>query len=80
MRYYFDFTNGHGLVRDDEGQLLDSPSLVEQEVSRILTDVARDELPATFQGEVKVDVRDEMGAYIYSGSIVFEKHWVTRPS
>lgn len=76
MRYYFDLTNGHGLVRDNVGQVIDSQAGMELEVSRILTDVARDELPDTRHGEVKVDVRDDSGHPIYCGSISFEKRWI----
>lgn len=76
MRYYFDLTNGHGLVRDEVGQVIDDQAGLEREVSRILTDVARDELPATRKGEVKVDVRDDSGHPIYRGSISFEKRWI----
>lgn len=77
MRYYFDLTNGHGLVRDNDGQLIDDRTSVEREVSRILTDVARDELPDTPHGQVKVDVRDDMGQHVYTGTLSFEKRWVT---
>jgi hypothetical protein len=76
MRYFFDLTNGHGLVRDEVGQIIDDLSHVEQEVSRILTDVARDELPDVPLGQVRVDVRDEIGNVIYTGSISFQKRWV----
>ena len=76
MRYFFDLTNGHGLVSDNEGQLIEERSRIEQEVSRILTDVARDELPDIQHGEVRVDVRDETGSYVYTGRISFEKRWI----
>ena len=75
-RFYFDLHNGDGATRDDEGVDLASRDLVSSEVSRILTDVARDELPDRFPGVISVNVRDENGKAIYVGSLSFKSKWL----
>ncbi|MGF6178652.1 hypothetical protein ABIE33_006972 [Ensifer sp. 4252] len=44
-RYFFDLRNGDGQTLDEQGLELPSRDAVMQEVTRILVDVARDELP-----------------------------------
>lgn len=76
MRYFFHLINGHGRQEDKVGQELSDRSKVELEVSRILTDVARDELPHCHDGRILVEVRTEEGKQIYNGSIVFKTNWL----
>ena len=48
-----------------------------EEVSRILTDVAREELPEGPNGGISVSVRDEDGETILVGSLDFQTEWRT---
>lgn len=77
-RYFFDLSNGDGLTRDEMGMTLptDRDRLL-KEVSRILTDVAREELPEGPNGGISVSVRDEDGETILVGSLDFQTEWRT---
>lgn len=76
MRYYFHVLNGHGLQRDEEGQEFFDRKTLEHEVVRILTDIARDELPTTNTGTIRVEVQDIEGQPVYTGSVAFTKRWL----
>lgn len=77
-RYFFDLANGDGLTRDEMGVTLPMRhDLLLKEVSRILTDVAREELPGVSSGGIRVSVRDEMGETILVGSLDFQTRWNT---
>lgn len=75
MRYFFHLINGHGRQEDSVGQELAGKAQVEREVSRILTDVARDELPNFSEGRVVVDVRTADAKAVCNGKLVFETNW-----
>ena len=45
MRYYFDLHNGDGPMSDEHGVDLASREVVSKEITRILLDIARDEMP-----------------------------------
>jgi hypothetical protein len=75
-RYFFDLLNGDGLVRDEMGsELPESRDTLLREVSRILTDLAREELPDRERGEISVLVRDHSGRSVLSGSLGFRTEW-----
>ena len=74
-RYYFDLINGDGPVADEQGVELASREAITREVSRILADIARDELPEG-QGEVTINVRDETGNPILAGCLTFKTKWL----
>lgn len=76
-RYFFDLHNGSGIVPDEEGRALPTRESVEAEVGRILTDVARDELPDHALGVATVVVRDDSGGTICVGSLSFSKSWLS---
>ena len=78
MRYYFDVLNGNGLQQDETGQDFPDRSSLEQEVIRILTDIAREELPTNEAGMIHVEVRDDRAQAIYSGSIALTKRWLVK--
>ncbi|CAD7044623.1 hypothetical protein REJC140_03843 [Pseudorhizobium endolithicum] len=79
-RYFFDLTNGDGLTRDEMGSVFpESREPLLKEVSRILTDLARDELPGTDSGEITVTVRDERGCTVLVGSLDFQTRWRPTP-
>ncbi|WP_426130446.1 DUF6894 family protein [Pararhizobium sp. PWRC1-1] len=71
-RYFFDVHNGDGYVADEMGMLLTSTANIPQEVGRIMSDIARDELPYDeHRGIITVKVRDDNGRPISVGSLTF---------
>ena len=71
-RYFFDIHNGDGQMTDDVGMLLPSKADLPKEVARIMSDIARDELPYDeHRGIVTVKVRDGDGRSIPVGSLTF---------
>ncbi|CAN7691155.1 hypothetical protein LJR098_002345 [Rhizobium sp. LjRoot98] len=71
-RYFFDIHNGDGQVIDDVGMLISSKADLPREVARIMSDIARDELPYDeHRGIVTVKVRDGSGKSISVGSLTF---------
>lgn len=75
-RYFFDLINGDGLVRDEMGSVLpESRDTLLREVSRILTDLAREELADSEGGEISVHVRDDSGRSVLSGTVDFHTKW-----
>lgn len=70
-RYYFDVTNGNGLERDDDGQELQSLDQVRREAGRILSDIAKDEIPVSRNVSVKVAVRNVDGVKVHTGELSF---------
>ena len=75
-RYFFDLHNGEGPTRDEQGTELKSREDIPKEVTRILLDVARDELPATDRMTIAVTVRDERGEPVTVASLVFSNEWL----
>jgi len=75
-RYFFDLHNGDGPTVDDEGlELPDRPS-VRRQVARLLTDVARDELPTEDRAVISVKVRNGEGKVIAVTSLTFDTEWI----
>ena len=71
-RYFFDIYNGDGQMTDNVGMLISSKSDLPREVARIMSDIARDELPYDERrGIVTVTVRDGDGKSISVGSLTF---------
>ncbi|MDQ0321600.1 hypothetical protein QO002_003738 [Pararhizobium capsulatum DSM 1112] len=75
-RYFFELHNGDGMTRDHEGMELPSRDNILSEVSRIMLDIARDELPDRESGAVSVIVRDETGRAISIANLNFSSHWL----
>ncbi len=73
-RYYFDVTNGDGLERDDEGQELRSLDDVQREAGKILSDIAKDEIPVSRSVSIKVVVRTGDGATVHAGELSFSSN------
>ena len=78
-RYYFDLHNGAGPQRDDHGVELATLNAVTQEATRILLDIARDEVGDTGRLIVTVTVRDEEGNPISIASLTFSNEWLENP-
>ncbi|MCF6368565.1 DUF6894 family protein [Rhizobium halophilum] len=75
-RYFFDLVNGDGVIRDEMGsELPQSRDSLLREVSRILTDLAREELTDREHGGISVTVRDDCGRSVLSGSLDFRTNW-----
>lgn len=75
-RYFFDLVNGDGLVRDEMGsQMPENRDSLLREVSRILTDLAREELTDREHGAISVLVRDDHDRSVLSGTLDFRTKW-----
>lgn len=74
-RYFFDLFNGDGPVPDEHGQEVASREAISREVSRILADIAREELPGRRKGAISIEVRDESGRSVFTGSLSFQSRW-----
>lgn len=74
-RYFFDVHNGNGPSRDDHGIELPSDQRIMREMSRILLDIARDELPGQERGEISIFVRNEQEQEICSTHLSFQTEW-----
>jgi len=77
-RYFFDLFNGDGPVRDELGQEVASREDISREVSRILADITREELPGRATGSISIEVRDEKGQSVFTGSLSFQSRWHDR--
>jgi len=75
-RYYFDLHNGDGPTCDNEGMELSSRDSVTRQITRILVDVARDELPCEDRAVISVKVRDEAGKVVSVASLTFNNEWL----
>jgi hypothetical protein len=75
-RYYFDLHNGDGPTTDVEGIELPSRKSVTLHISRILTDIARDEMPTEDRAVISVKVRDDQGRVISVASLTFNSEWL----
>jgi len=74
-RYFFDLINGDGPISDEQGQEISTREEISREVSRILTDIAREELPGSEEGMISVEVRDEQGQPVFTGRLSFKTRW-----
>lgn len=75
-RYFFDLRNGDGQTLDEQGLELPSRDAVMQEVTRILVDVARDELPGGVGTEISVSVRTDIGKTVSVSTLMFQNQWL----
>ncbi|WP_457584490.1 DUF6894 family protein [Ensifer canadensis] len=75
-RYFFDLNNGDGQTLDEQGLELGSRDAVMQEVTRILVDVARDELPEGIGTEICVSVRTDIGETVSVATLTFRNQWL----
>ena len=75
-RYYFDLHNEEGPTRDEHGTELKSREDIPKELTRILLDVARDELPAGARITIAITVRDESGDPVTVASLIFHNEWL----
>ncbi|MGF9564021.1 hypothetical protein [Neorhizobium sp. JUb45] len=78
-RYFFDIHNGNGPSRDDHGMELPSQKRIMHEMSRILLDIARDELPGQERGDISIFVRDDTGKELCATHLSFQTEWKHRP-
>jgi hypothetical protein len=74
-RYFFDLINGEGPMRDDEGVELPDSDAVRREAAKIVTDIARDEVPKEQAVKIVVNVRDEADAKVFVGQLQYSGEW-----
>ena len=74
-RFYFDFRNGAGLMRDDEGTEHPDVKSAEQEAIEVAAAVARDHFPLGVTSII-VEVRDEQGQQVMVATVSLQ---VERP-
>lgn len=77
-RYFFDIHNGNGPSRDDHGMELSSRKRIMHEMSRILLDIARDELPGQEGGNISIYVRDDEDKEVCATHLSFQTEWRDR--
>jgi len=75
-RYFFDLHNGDGPTIDHEGVDLSSREAVTREVTRILVDLARDEMPSEQRAIISVKVRNATGKVVSVSSLTFNNEWL----
>ncbi|WP_312366187.1 DUF6894 family protein [Ensifer sp.] len=75
-RYFFDLQNGDGQTLDEQGMELASREAVMQEVTRILVDIARDELPDGIGTKISVSVRTDIGEPVSVSTLTFQNLWL----
>ncbi len=74
-RYYFDLHNGDGSLKDEMGVEIASHAGIVQEVAKIMSEIARDEIPTTNRATISVTVRDEKGEAISVSTLSFNSEW-----
>jgi hypothetical protein len=75
-RYYFDLENGDGETLDNEGMELPSRERVSQEASRIVAEIARDEIPEMREGTIALTIRDSEKKIVGKTTLTFATRWV----
>ena len=75
-RYHFDIHNGDGPTSDAVGMELSSRAEVLAEAGKILSDIARDEIPGHDRISIVLKVRDERGVPIFISSLSFMAEWL----
>lgn len=75
-RYYFDLHNGDGPTTDVEGSVIKSHDSLTREMTRILLDIARDEMPREDRAVISLKVRNENGKVISVASLTFNTEWL----
>ncbi|MEJ1117579.1 hypothetical protein V9K92_03780 [Phyllobacterium sp. CCNWLW109] len=75
-RYYFDLDNGDGRTRDDEGVELPDNAGAIKEASRIVTDLARDELVECGNGRIWLTIRKSDGNVLAVASLLFDTKFI----
>ncbi|MBA8903031.1 MULTISPECIES: hypothetical protein [unclassified Phyllobacterium] len=74
-RYYFDLHNGDGRFIDEDGVEMKSREDVTKQASRILLDIARDEIPEAGRGIASISIRDSKSKPIGLISLTFVTEW-----
>jgi hypothetical protein len=74
-RYYFDLHNGDGPIHDTQGIELASREDVLKEMSRLLIDLARDDLAFADRKIISLTVRSDTKA-ICVASLTFVNEWL----
>lgn len=75
-RYYFDLENGDGETLDTEGMELPSRERASQEASRIVAEIARDEIPEMTEGTIALTIRNSDKEIVGKTTLTFATHWL----
>jgi hypothetical protein len=75
-RYFFDIQNGDGPTTDDCGVELATRAQISRQVTKILLDIACDELREQDRMIMSVTVRDADGKTISVASLTFDNEWI----
>ncbi|MGF6178591.1 DUF6894 family protein [Ensifer sp. 4252] len=75
-RYFFDLNYSDGQTLDEQGLELGSRDAIMQQVTRILVDVPRDELPDGNGTEISVSVCTDIGKTISIATLTFQNQWL----
>ena len=71
-RFFFDIRDCKGLHRDDVGDGLCDFEEAREQCQAILSDIAREEMPAGDLHTITCDLRDETDRVVYRGRITYE--------
>ena len=74
-RYSFDVIDSNGQVRDEEGLELSHTDAMASIVTRILLDLANDEMQDERALAIEVSVRDDTDFTIYTGTLNLSCVW-----
>lgn len=74
-RYFFEVFDEEGSFSDELGVEIASREHIQAEVGRILTDIARDEIPLSKSMRLTIHVKDERKIVIYEGTLQYDSMW-----
>jgi hypothetical protein len=74
-RYFFDVLQESGCIRDEEGIELPNVDAMRQSVSRVILDLARDEIGNESQSWIQVMVRDDSDFALFTATLGYSTIW-----
>ncbi|ESR25282.1 DUF6894 family protein [Lutibaculum baratangense] len=70
-RYYFNIDDGRRLLRDEDGTEFATEEAMRADASRLLPEIARDEIRGEGTRELSLAVRDEAGRDVFAARLAF---------
>ncbi|XYD10525.1 hypothetical protein R1A27_08655 [Methylobacterium sp. NMS12] len=74
-RFFFDISDGTTTI-DDEGTVFPNAHAARDAAIKTLPDVARDEIGSRQSRMVSVQMRDEVGRYLFTASLNLSARWL----
>jgi hypothetical protein len=74
-RYYFDVVHENGRIRDDEGLDLPTTDAMRKNVSRVILDLAHDEIGDESHALLQVIVRDDTDFAVFAAALDYSTTW-----